>query len=40
MRLRPQLNEKDIILKFEFNNFEFIIAHYIIYYESNKETIR
>ena len=29
MRLRPQLNEKDIILKFEFNNFEFIIAHYL-----------
>lgn len=30
MRLYPQSNAKDIILKFEFNNFEFIIAHYII----------
>ena len=30
MRLRPQFSEKDIILKFEFNNFEFIVAHYNI----------
>ena len=29
MRLRPQFNETEIILKFEFNNFEFIIAHYL-----------
>ena len=29
MRLHPQLSEKEIILKFEFNNFELIIAHYL-----------